>query len=80
MVIICVPLFFLVAGILFLFWPEEVRDWILKSYFQSGYTKPVLTQKLLFTRGYIISYKVGGGVAIIVGCLLMWLKIYKGTQ
>src|SRR6266702_1950082 len=71
---ICVSLFFLVAGILFLFWPEEVRDWILKSYVQAGFTKPVLMQKLMFARIYIFSFRVGGGMAIIVGGLLIWLK------
>jgi len=76
MIMICFSLFFIVGGILYLFWPEEVRDWTLKSYAKAGFTKPVLMQKIMFTRGYIISFRIGGGIAIIAGCflLLMWLR------
>ncbi len=77
MVIICISLFFLGYGILFLFWPKEFNNWILKSYVQARFTKPVLMQKLMFTRIYIFALKVSGGIAIIVGCLLLWLKIFK---
>jgi len=77
MIIICISLFFIGVGVLFLLRPEELRDWILKSYVKAGYTKPVPMQKLMFTRIYIFTFKVGGGMAIIVGCLLLWLKIFK---
>ena len=63
-------IFFLGAGLAFLLWPEEIRDWTLKSYARSGFTKPVVMQKLMFTPGYILAFRVGGVISIVVSGLL----------
>jgi hypothetical protein len=63
-------IFFFGAGLVFLLWPEEMRDWTLKSYTQAGFTKPVVMQKLMFTPGYILAFRVGGGISIVVSGLL----------
>jgi len=68
-------IFFLAAGLIFLFWPTAMRDWILKSYVHAGIRKPVLGQKLMFHLSYISALRAAGILAIMVSALLVWFCI-----
>ena len=70
--IIVLSIFFFGSGMLFLFWPEELRDWTLKSYARAGLARPVFLQKLMFTRGYILAFRIGGAFAVIISCLILF--------
>lgn len=71
--VLFLSIFFLVAGLIFLFWPEEMRDWILKSYAHAGFARPILMEKLMFTRGYILAFRVAGVIAIVISSFLVLL-------
>ena len=73
MATILLAAFFLTAGLLFLFWPERLRDTILKSYAQIDRTKPVPWQQVMFAPGYILSQRIGGVLSICVSLFLIWL-------
>ena len=71
MTAIFVPIFFFAAGLVFLFWPDKIRGWSLKSRAKAGFKKPLFMQKLMFTRAYIVSFRVGGIISIGVSILLL---------
>ncbi len=73
--IVILSIFFLSAGLLFLVWPEELRDWVLKSYVHAGFAIPVFMRKLMFTPGYILAFRIGGVLAIAIGAMLFWLYL-----
>jgi hypothetical protein len=73
MVAIWASVFFIAAGMLFLFWPEQLRDWSLR-----GRTKPLPMERVMFTKTYIVSFRVGGAVSLIVGIgLIAWWFLAK---
>lgn len=67
--------FFFGAGLLFLFWPEQMRDWLLKSYVKVGFTKPIFMQKMMFSAGSILAFRFAGILAILVSGLLFWFHM-----
>jgi hypothetical protein len=73
-------LFFVVAGLIFLFHPEELRDSVLGSYRRVGFARAVFLQRLMFTRGYIVAFRIAGGLAIIIGGLLPWLYFHSANH
>jgi len=64
-------LIFLSFGIIFLVWPEKVRDWSLNSPGQNHTSTHGGVRKLMFSRTYILSFRIGGGVSILIGLLLI---------
>lgn len=71
--VIFIAIFLIGAGSIYLFWPEAFRDWILKT----SLIKPVMWQKIMFTPSYILAFRVGGFVSIVVGGYLIWLYVMK---
>ncbi len=69
--VILLAIFFLFAGLLFLFWPDALREWSLKSYPNAG-SITVLMRKLMFLPGYILAFRIAGVIAIVVSGLLIW--------
>ena len=69
--VILVAIFFFCAGLIFVFWPMELRDWILQSYVHMGFKEPLFMQKEMFTPSYILSFKVAGVLEIFVSGFLV---------
>ena len=67
-----VAIFFIVTGLISLFWSEAMRDYIFKNSF-----KPEWFKKILFNSGYIVLLRVIGFLSIVVGCYLIWLCLMK---
>jgi len=73
MVAIWASVFFIATGMLFLFWPEQLRDWSLR-----GRHRPLPMEGVMFTKAYIVSFRVGGAVSLIAGIgLIAWWFLGK---
>lgn len=67
--------FLLIVGFTFALWPEQFRDWLLKSYRWAGFTRRIWMQDLMFARSYILAYRIGGAIAIGMAVVLIWLRL-----
>ena len=64
------------AGLLFLIWPENIRDYTLRPA-KSGRKKFVIMPHIMFKKGYILSFRVGGAIAICIGVFFI-ITFLKG--
>jgi hypothetical protein len=67
-------IFFLIVGFVFLIRPREMRDWAIRSYDKLGIALPKsmqkFMQKFMASENYILSYKIGGAVSMVIGVFL----------
>ena len=69
--IIVAVIFLFAAGLVFLVWPEQLRDWVLSTYKRAGFSRKVVMQDIMFTRGYVLAFRVAGAMSMIVGAALL---------
>lgn len=71
-VIFCVGIFFFVFGMLHLFWPDKMRKW---SRIDEG-KMPESFRRIINTKGYYWSFRVGGFVSILASAALVWVYFH----
>ena len=65
--------FCLWIGALFLFRAKALRDQTLRSYEGREGWFPSLNRWFLASPGYVMSFRVGGVLAMLVGVLMLWV-------
>ena len=69
--------FFFCGGLIYLFRPKQLRDRALRSYYEIGVLDPALgSKKIMFTRTYIWSCRIGGVISIAVSAFLVWIYFH----
>jgi hypothetical protein len=66
-------LLFLGPGLICLLWPKVYLDQVVRLGERIWGRKLLYLRSQLFTRGYILSLRVGGAAGIVMGVLVLWL-------
>jgi hypothetical protein len=65
-------IFFIAAGTVSVFWPDRLRDWSLNT----SRFRPLPMERLMFTKGYLVSFRVGGAISVLVGIALLGFLVW----